>query len=624
MTTNSIEEFAERKIALIKCLQETNHIIDSYKKFEGDLPKDDEIIKSPQEIINDLIYKVENDVFKVMIVGEFSTGKSTFLNALLGEDILPMAVRPTTATINLIKYNENKSADIHFFGERDENGKEITDGKIENIPLSELKDYTTSLTKESNEKSKEVKLVQVYYPSEYCNNGVEVLDTPGLNSTNGHHERATIEYLPNGNVGIMLFSATQFLTKSESNYLKTFKKYMDKMFFVANKIDFIDKEELLETIPFWESQLKDILHSKNDIKIYPIVAKDSLNGNGKDAGFHNFKLALENFLTSDEKAIEIINPPINTVLSIITTLIANIQLQLDGMQFSSEEFEKMISENMPKLERIRKRKKELIDYISNKEELLYSKVDVEISSFIDNYLDGMTSAILEWDDSIEQLQTSLPEILKELLTDSVHTIQEYISKEITDIIDETASRYKDFLEDLGDFQSSFTQSISTQNNLAKRDEFTGYDNFDLGNIALQWGGALGIGWLSGLLLAGPIGWIVAIGGSMLWGGILSEKRRQNQLQKIANDIRSKLESELQNTAPEIKTKMEQTFKDFKETTENQMDVLLQSVENTIEGIKQNMELEHDKIEQKRNEYNAIQKQFIEQEKILYGLRIELN
>jgi tRNA U34 5-carboxymethylaminomethyl modifying GTPase MnmE/TrmE len=624
MVTKTIEEFAERKMALIKCLQKTNDLITYYEKFEKNLSQNDEMMKSLQEIINDLIFKVQNDVFKVMIVGEFSTGKSTFLNALLGEDILPMAVRPTTATINLIKYNENKSADIHFFGERDENGKEITDGKTENIPLSELKDYTTSLTKESNEKSKEVKIVQVYYPSEYCNNGVEVLDTPGLNSTNGHHERATIEYLPNGNVGIMLFSAIQFLTKSESNYLKTFKKYMDKMFFVANKIDFIDKEELLETIPFWESQLKDILHSKNEIKIYPLVAKDALNGNGKDIGFYDFKTALENFLTSDEKAIEIINPPINTVLSIISTFKTNIQLQLDGMKFSPEEFEKKISENMPKLDRIRKRKNELIDYISNKEELLYSKVDVEISTFIDNYLDGMKSAILEWDDSIEQLQTSLPEIIKESLTDNVHTIQEYISEEITDIIDETASRYKDFLEDLGDFQLSFIKSISTQNNLVNSDEFTGYDNFDVGNIALQWGGAFGIGWISGFLLAGPIGWIVGIGGSMLWGGVISEKKRQNQLQKIANDIRSKIEKELKDAVPEIKVKMRETFIDFKGKTANQMNILLQSVEDAIKGIKQNMELEYDKIEQKRNEYRAIQKQFIKQEKVLDGLRIELN
>ena len=184
MVTKTIEEFAERKMSLIKCLKETNDIINSYEKFEKDLPNNDEMIKSPREIINDLISKVEKDVFKVMIVGEFSTGKSTFLNALLGEDILPMAVRPTTATINLIKYSENKSADIHFFGERDENGKEISGGKTEKIELSELKDYTTSLTKESDNKSKEVKLVEIYYPSKYCNNGVEVLDTPGLNSTN--------------------------------------------------------------------------------------------------------------------------------------------------------------------------------------------------------------------------------------------------------------------------------------------------------------------------------------------------------------------------------------------------------------------------------------------------------
>ena len=392
---------------------------------------------------------------------------------------------------------------------------------------------------------------------------------------------------------------------------------MDNMFFVANKIDtaFAGKEdELNETLPFWENQIKNLLQSEKDIKIYPLVAQDALNGDGKDTGFHDFKLAFENFLTSDEKATEIINPPINTVLSILSTFNVNIQVQLDGMQFSSEEFERKIAKNIPKLERIRKRKKELIDYISNKQELLSNKLDIEIERFIELCLNDISTAILEWDSEIKELEQVLPQLIKESLAEQTHLIQEYISEEISDIVGETASRYQDFLEDLCDFQSSFTQSTNTQNNLNKSDSLTSSENFDVGNIAMQIGGALGIGWLSSLLLGGPISWVVAIGGSMLLGGILSEKRRQAQLQKLTIDIRNKLKTELQNTAPQIKSKMAETFINFRENTENQMNALLQSVENTINGIKQNMELEQDKIERKRDEYIAIQKQINEQEK----------
>src|SRR5215471_17491777 len=75
---------------------------------------------------------VRQDTFKVLVLGEFKTGKSTFINALLGEAVLPSYAVPTTAIINEIKWGEERRALLHFRSEE----KEPLD-----IPVDQLEDY---------------------------------------------------------------------------------------------------------------------------------------------------------------------------------------------------------------------------------------------------------------------------------------------------------------------------------------------------------------------------------------------------------------------------------------------------------------------------------------------------
>ncbi|MFC1785556.1 dynamin family protein [Candidatus Neomarinimicrobiota bacterium] len=618
MELHPIHEFATLKNNLVECLTDTINIINSYDEIDSNIQNHDAAFKKkPQDIISEQIEKVKDGVFKIMVIGEFKTGKSTFLNTLLGEEILPTAVRPTTATINLIKYSENKNARIHYFGERNEEGEEISDGEIENIPLLQLKEYTTSLTAESDEKSKTVKLVEVFFPSKYCNDGVEVLDTPGLNSIYGHHERATLEYLPNGNVGIMLFSAAQFLSSSESNYIKIFKKYMNKMFFVVNKIDFIeDPNELREAIPFWEKQLKDVMKSQREIKIYPITLKNPKNDESLKNGFNEFKSEFENFLTSDSKAVEMINSPINNTLSTIADCKKNIQIKINGLKFSPEIFEKKIEENKPKLERIKRRKVELIEFISNRESLLQNRLDPEISRFIEIYLDDISNQIVNWDAGMKELESNLPQIIKESLTETCISIQEYISEEMNEIIDATGSRYNDFLDDLDEFQTSMASAENKKDNLFELDELVIESGSGIENILL-FGGSAGLGYITAFLL-GPIGIALAVGGGWIWGSYYDKKK----LNKAATKTRDHLQKELKKAVPKIKSTMKESFNDFKEKTENHMDVLIRSVEKTIDDIKLIMKSEQSKIELKLNKYKEIQHQLIEQEEILDNIFIK--
>jgi ribosome biogenesis GTPase A len=97
----------------------------------------------------------------VAIVGEFKfkRGKSTFINALLGEKILPADVMPCSATLNRIKYGQTPAVTLLF-----------KDHRQQAIPIQELTQYVTKLTEDAEVMAASIQEAVVYYPSAYCKN----------------------------------------------------------------------------------------------------------------------------------------------------------------------------------------------------------------------------------------------------------------------------------------------------------------------------------------------------------------------------------------------------------------------------------------------------------------------
>src|SRR6478735_7305222 len=104
-----LEGFRERKLDVTVALQELSDIANSLGA------------KSLKERLDrELVKKLEEDRFHLVVVGEFNHGKSTFVNALLGETVLPVGVTPTTAAIHQLKYSERPEATVVYqSGKRD-------------------------------------------------------------------------------------------------------------------------------------------------------------------------------------------------------------------------------------------------------------------------------------------------------------------------------------------------------------------------------------------------------------------------------------------------------------------------------------------------------------------------
>lgn len=120
--------------------------------------------------------------YKLAVVGEFKRGKSSLINALVGSSLLPADVLPTTAVVNRIIFGSTKKITVFY-----------KDGRTKEGTVEELADYATKLDGEKRERSEQIREVIVEYPSVFCRNGIEIIDTPGLNDNEQMSEVTLLE-----------------------------------------------------------------------------------------------------------------------------------------------------------------------------------------------------------------------------------------------------------------------------------------------------------------------------------------------------------------------------------------------------------------------------------------------
>lgn len=266
----------------------------------------------------------ENERFEIVVVGEFSTGKSTFINALLKREILPSKVTPTTATVNFIRHLNELGEDckepiakVHF----------KNDDIIE-IPYHDLSDYVTEMSEKVNV-SENIRYVDLYVDSPYLENGVVLVDTPGLQALNLEHERITKEQIKKSNASILLFNMEQPGKLTEIKFLRDLSESIDRIFFVANRLDGVPQDQVQEVKDQLEKSLRE-----NDYQpiaaaqavVYPVSALQALKAQDEmvvtrhwedvpadelmtSSRFPAFVDRLENYLFAGEKTNDFLNVP---------------------------------------------------------------------------------------------------------------------------------------------------------------------------------------------------------------------------------------------------------------------------------------------------------------------------
>jgi replication fork clamp-binding protein CrfC len=278
--------------------------------------------------IEDLTLASQNlrrGVFRLLVLGDLKRGKSTLLNALLGENLLPSDVNPCTAVLTVLRYGSEKKVTVYFKDGRNPERLDFKKFKQQyTIDPTEAK----KLEEEKKLAFPDVEYAVVEYPLTLLEKGIEIVDSPGLNDTEARNE-LSLSYINNCHAILFVFRASQPCTLAERRYLENYIKGRGlTVFFLINGWDevresLIDPDDTLELQEaewklrkVFESNLADYCQvDGNDVYEERVFELSSINAlrrrlkNPEDAlegtGFPGFMGALNIFLTQERAIAEL-------------------------------------------------------------------------------------------------------------------------------------------------------------------------------------------------------------------------------------------------------------------------------------------------------------------------------
>lgn len=363
----------------------------------------------------DLKNRVENDDFKVLVIGEFKNGKSTFINSMMGSKVLPAYSTPCTAVISEVKYGKEESATLYFknplpdeiSADISENAKQhIEKYAGKNIPpieldVNKLEDYLVI----QDDKKDQADSIQelpydkavLKYPIELCHDGITIIDSPGLNE-NGTRTRVTEEYLKQADAILFVFRCPKIAGESEMNYITDqihARGYRD-IFFICNAINQVPDDEQDRLIKFGNKKLLP-LTDLGEKGIFYVDALGALQARMKkdksalaDTGIVEFENALSEYLRENKgkaKLMQVIKPGIEYIdIKLRKEFIENYIKTLDN---EVDERDKRIKDAMPNLDKARQRKKDTVSRIA----LSMRELEDEIRESMNDEFDTVISRI---------------------------------------------------------------------------------------------------------------------------------------------------------------------------------------------------------------------------------------
>ncbi len=481
------QEYNANREKVTSLLEEVYNFFNSQ---EDDRLKADSLIKLKEN--------VENGKFEIVVVGEFSSGKSTLLNALMHKKMLPSFTEETTAAVTFLRHStENpnpNSAGVVLYN----NG---TQAIIPNLELKTIEQFvSTRGDKGDNDEDKIAKTVEsvhLFFDSELLKNGVMLVDSPGLNGVAENHREITERQIEKSHACIFVFNGDHPGTKTDFEFLKHLKCKSNNIFFVINKIDAIKKSEG-ETKEGVVNKLRKIYREKFPEEttipvIYPISASAALASRDESADFHAGEYA-----DTPQKKAEFLNI---SALPIFEERLLRYLTQgertRDQMLEPLVKVEKMLSEKQDLLisqEEVLKSQKDSSELIARRnqlEELIKEKTketkanEASLAQSVNQIIKEMKekacadliklqeriSGEIEVVDDIKELQDYSKRI-ENILTNRLSGIAYNIDQEIkNELLLEVAKKYNEFYADINKQLSD----LNIDNYNLKINEFKGLE-----------------------------------------------------------------------------------------------------------------------------------------------------
>ena len=424
-------------------------------------------LSNTADSIRETIEKSAGEHFEVAIVGEFKRGKSTLINAMLGQDVLPADVLPATATLNRVTYSEEPYVQVEY-----------KDGRSERVDIEELENYVTKLTLESEEIAETVKEATVYYDTDFCRNNVDIIDTPGLNDDE-QMTNVTLSILPKIDAAVFVISANSPFSQFEKDFLekKMLTSDVGRIIFVVNCFGTFspeDENKIVETVrtritKYVMDKAKAVMgEDSREFAVYKrkigtprvigVYAKRALTakkiedqGLLEDSNFPEFERALETLLTKERGAITL-QILANKITNSGTEILRSVVMQENALMMANDEFMERYDAAIEEIEEIRNKKRMEFVKINNAANQVFDDLQPVLDSYWDNIeeaamkvIDGYRMDSTDFKrDKLKIVTAKLTDKIKESISDRAQLICEQIQNSINVAVSCEAERLQDF------------------------------------------------------------------------------------------------------------------------------------------------------------------------------------
>lgn len=397
---------------------------------------------------------IRSGEFEVVVVGEFSAGKSTFLNAMMGEKYLPSYTKETTATINYLRHcSESEKPGIVYYA----------DGRVEELDSIDggvIEQYVSTKNREMDV-SKTIRHLDLFLDSPFLENKVTLIDSPGLNGMKQGLSDITEAQIRRSHAVLFLFSAEQPGKRSDFEFLKKLKDEVKTVFLVLNKIDCIKQSEnqtVEDTVQSLIDNYKAVFPQDETLpEVMPVAAYPALVARSKlnlDYPANQFNLSKERkaeleqlsrmgafeekllgFLTNGEKTIRQIREPLERVNAYLERSLKGLEGQMEALmgQQSGADVEARLKEVKNTIENLEQE-------VKNKRSDIRGAVRTAERNLLE-YMDRETERIRTSADSrLENLDGADSQ---ELLADEVKFMNRFLGKEVQKLVERVEERFRE-------------------------------------------------------------------------------------------------------------------------------------------------------------------------------------
>jgi len=487
-------------------------------------------IKELQDLGENLSYRNElkeiqdylnKQKFSIGITGVMNAGKSTLLNALMGKEVLGTSVVPETANLSLLKYSSQPYARVFYWSkkewqkiiysaqefeaialfvkesedifEKEFDSYILDEGRVDDIKVQDLSLYTSA----KHNKSNLIKEIELGVDLDFLKEGIEIVDTPGLDDVVIQREEITKGYLSQCDLMIHLMNVSQSATQKDIDFIIDALMYQNigKLLIILTKADSVSEKELKEVVSYTKKSIKTQLARRNEeskfdfilsnLEFIALSSKMALLhklGKGDEALKEGYSLEKTGILKLEESLHETLYGEDSQKSELIINsakaqLFKSIERQVSSLQYELRLLSKNEEEIAKELEVLNLKKDENIQNISQmREELLSCKADLNaFSKGLDSFIEA-------------QLFRAKTRLQSRLMDDFTYSLEKKKTKEFLDNLNLSLDlALKDTMVDvLRDYRYKFIQKSQT---LAKKIHLQ-YESYELTEIEIEEGSVL--------------------------------------------------------------------------------------------------------------------------------------